>query len=152
MPTGLLLSQCRYMSDILKRADMVDCKALATSVFVARAVDELVEPYADPTHYRSLVGAMQYLTVTHLNVFYAVNKPCQHMHSPTMAHWMMFKRVLRYIRGTLHYGLLLHKSSSDVLHAFTDFYWAGSHENRKSTSGYAVFGVESKRLLLFLGV
>lgn len=49
------------------------------------------------------------------------------------------KRVLCYIKGTLHYGLLLRKFPSNVLHAFTDFDCAGSPENRKSTSGYVLF-------------
>lgn len=80
---GLLLSQHRYMQDILKRVGMVDCKLLATP---ARLIDSLTEPYANPTQYRSLVGVLQYLTVTRPDLSYVVNKLCQFMHAPTMAH------------------------------------------------------------------
>ncbi|XP_019161174.1 PREDICTED: uncharacterized protein LOC109157790 [Ipomoea nil] len=70
---GLLLSQQHYMKDILKRAGMVDCKALVTPVSLTRVDDGVVIPYADLTQYRSLAGALQYLTVTRPDSF-AVNR------------------------------------------------------------------------------
>ncbi|XP_031096892.1 uncharacterized protein LOC116001141 [Ipomoea triloba] len=118
---------------------MVHYKALVTPLSVVHSVNDSVEPYVDPTQYRSLAGALQYLMVTHLGLSYAVNRLCQHMHSPTVAHWAMLKRALQYIKGTLHYGLCLRQSASDVLHAFSDSDWAGSPEDRKSTNGYAVY-------------
>ncbi|XP_019168035.1 PREDICTED: uncharacterized protein LOC109163785 [Ipomoea nil] len=117
---GLFLSQQRYMRDILSRAGMVDCKPLATP-------------------YRSLAGALQYLTVTRPDLSFAVNRVCQHMHSPTTEHWAMLKRVLRYVKGTLHFGLFIRPSSSVAVHAFSDSDWAGDPTDRKSTSGFAVF-------------
>lgn len=84
---GLLLSHRRYMGDILKRVGMVDYKRLATPVPVSRPIVASSEPFNDPTHYRSLVGALQYLTVTWPDLFYAVNQLCQHMHSLTLEHW-----------------------------------------------------------------
>ncbi|XP_019185991.1 PREDICTED: uncharacterized protein LOC109180736 [Ipomoea nil] len=59
--TGMLLSQKRYMVDILKRSGTSECKPLATSVPVSRLVAGLDAPFADPTKYRSLAGALQYL-------------------------------------------------------------------------------------------
>ncbi|XP_019199141.1 PREDICTED: uncharacterized protein LOC109192889 [Ipomoea nil] len=127
------------MRDILSRAGMVDCKPLATPVPVTRPVSESVVPYADPTQYRSLAGALQYLTVTRPDLSFAVNRVCQHMHSPTTEHWAMLKRVLRYVKGTLHFGLFIRLSSSVAVHAFSDSDWAGDLADRKSTSGFAVF-------------
>ncbi|XP_019175670.1 PREDICTED: uncharacterized protein LOC109170993 [Ipomoea nil] len=136
---GLFLSQQRYMRDILTRASMVDCKPLATPVPVSCPVPSSVAPYADPTQYRSLAGALQYLTVTRPDLSFAVNQICQHMHSPTTEHWAMLKRVLRYVKGTLHFGLFIRPSSSLAVHAFSDSDWAGDPSDRKSTSGFAVF-------------
>ncbi|XP_031127715.1 uncharacterized protein LOC116029815 [Ipomoea triloba] len=68
-----------------------------------------------------------------------VNLLCQHMHAPTVAHWEQLKRVLRYVKGTLTMGLRLRRSASTELHAFSDSDWAGCPEERKSTSGYAIF-------------
>ncbi|XP_019163485.1 PREDICTED: uncharacterized protein LOC109159829 [Ipomoea nil] len=136
---GLFLSQQRYMRDILSRAGMVDCKPLATPVPVSRPSSDSVVPYADPTQYRSLAGALQYLTVTRPDLSFTVNRVYQHMHSPTTEHWAMLKRVLRYVKGTLHFGLFIRPSSSVAVHAFSDSDWAGDPADRKSTSGFAVF-------------
>ncbi|XP_019164363.1 PREDICTED: uncharacterized protein LOC109160531 [Ipomoea nil] len=82
---GMLLSQQHYMKDILKQADMVDCKPVATPVSSAKGTDESMAPYADPTQYRSLTSALQYLTVTRPDLSYAINRLCQYMHAPTTA-------------------------------------------------------------------
>lgn len=85
------------------------------------------------------MGALQYLTVMHSDLSYAVYQLCQHRHSPTVTHWALLKRVLRYVKGTLHYGLRLRKSDCSDLHAFFDSDWAGCPEDKKSTSGFAIF-------------
>ncbi|XP_019159718.1 PREDICTED: uncharacterized protein LOC109156337 [Ipomoea nil] len=129
----------RYVQDILKRAGMVDCKPVSTPISVARSKDGDVAPFADPTHYRGLAGALQYLTVTRPDLSFAVNRLCQRMQAPTTADWSMMKRVLRYVKGTLGMGLCVRKSLSTSLHAFSDSDWAGSPDDRKSTSGFAIF-------------
>ncbi|XP_019161411.1 PREDICTED: uncharacterized protein LOC109158048 [Ipomoea nil] len=62
LSSGMLLSQQRYMKDILKRVGMVDCKSVIRPVSSAKITDDVAVPYANPTQYRSLVGALQYLT------------------------------------------------------------------------------------------
>jgi hypothetical protein len=49
------------------------------------------------------------------------------------------KRTLRYLRGTLDYGLLMQRSASSELTVYTDADWAGCLDTRRSTLGYAVF-------------
>lgn len=138
--TDLLLSQRRYMSGILKRAGMSDYKPLATPVSVSRSANSLFEELFDNlTQYQSLAGALQYLTVKRQDLSFAVNQLCQHMHSPTVAHWIMLKRVLRYVKGTLMYGLRLCASDSFDLHAYSNSDWARSLVDRKLTNGFVVF-------------
>ncbi|XP_019179186.1 PREDICTED: uncharacterized protein LOC109174403 [Ipomoea nil] len=91
---GMLLSQQWYMKDILKRADMVDCKPVITPISSTKIIDNVAVPYADPTQYRSFAGALQYLTITSPDLSYAVNLLCQHMHAPTTTVWASLKRVL----------------------------------------------------------
>ncbi|XP_019168024.1 PREDICTED: uncharacterized protein LOC109163774 [Ipomoea nil] len=81
------------MKDILKRAGMVDCKPVITHVSSAKITDDVVVPYDDPTQYRSLAAALQYLTVTRPDLSYAVNLLCQHMHVPTTTDWASLMRV-----------------------------------------------------------
>ncbi|XP_028067253.1 uncharacterized protein LOC114270061 [Camellia sinensis] len=99
--------------------------------------DTLV-PFSQPSLYRSIVGALQYLTITRPDISFAVNHASQFMHAPTVAHFNTVKRLLRYIQGTLHHGLFFTPGSLN-LHAFSDSDWAGDVLDRKSTTGYCVF-------------
>ncbi|XP_019158702.1 PREDICTED: uncharacterized protein LOC109155558 [Ipomoea nil] len=137
--TGIMLSQRRYMGDILNRAGMVNCKPLATPTSVTQAVSPSDLPFVNPTQYRRITGALQYLTITRPDLSYAINRLCQFMHPPTNEHCGLLKRVLRYIKGTLDYSLRLLVSASSTIHAFSDFDWAGCPLDRKNTSGYSVF-------------
>jgi hypothetical protein len=139
-PAGLLLHQQQYTRDILERAGMSDCKPCSTPVDTQGKLSETEgPPVADPTAYRSLAGALQYLTFTRPDITYAVQQVCLHMHDPREPHLTALKRLLRYLRGTLDYGLLLHRASSTDLVVYTDADWAGCPDTRRSTSGYAVF-------------
>jgi histone deacetylase 1/2 len=91
------------------------------------------------TEYRSLVGALQYLTITRPDISYAVNRVCQYLHAPREPHLTAVKRILRYVRSTALYGLHLRPAPSSVLSAFSDMDCAGNPDDRRSTGGYAVF-------------
>jgi histone deacetylase 1/2 len=93
----------------------------------------------DSTRYRSLVGALQYLTLTRLDITFAVNKVCQFLHAPTTTHLIAVKQILRYIRGTENVGLLIHRTRSMIVSAFSDADWAGCVDDRRSTGGFVVF-------------
>jgi hypothetical protein len=138
---GIILSQDKYACDLLKRAGMTECKPasmpLATGgKLMAHSGTQLGS--ADATKYRSIVGALQYLTLTRLDLAFAVNKVCQFEHAPTDEHWAAVKRILRYVKGCTKVGLKIGKNSSLLVSAFSDADWAGL-DDRKSTGGYAVF-------------
>nr|XP_051211395.1 uncharacterized mitochondrial protein AtMg00810-like [Lolium perenne] len=94
---------------------------------------------SDASSYRSIVGALQYLTLTRPELQYAVQQVCLHMHAPCDSHWTAVKRILRYIRGTLGLGLSLHASTATDIVAYSDADWAGCPDTRRSTSGYCVY-------------
>jgi hypothetical protein len=96
-------------------------------------------PCQDQHLYRTVVGVLQYATLTRLEIAFFVNKVSQFMHQPTETHWTAVKRILRYISGTLHYGLQLHRDSTNQIHAYSDADWAGNVDDRRSTSGYCVY-------------
>lgn len=93
---------------------------------------------AGPHLYRSLAGALQYLTFTQPDICYAVQQICLFMHDPREVHFAALKRIIRYLKGTFDYGL--HLSSSPLtLSAYSDANWAGCPDSRRSISGYCVF-------------
>ena len=57
--------------------------------------------------YRSFVDVLQYCTMTHLDIVFAVNKMSQFMHHPSDVHWQAIKCILQYLKGTSHFGLFL---------------------------------------------
>jgi hypothetical protein len=86
---GLVISQERYAADIVKQAGMDKSKPVDTPLSTSEklsAVEGTSLGPGDSTKYRSLVGALQYLTLTRLNISFAVNKVCQFLHAPTTAH------------------------------------------------------------------
>jgi hypothetical protein len=93
----------------------------------------------DTTKYRSIVGALQYLSLTQPDLAFTINKVCQFLHSPTTIHRTAVKCILRYIKSTLSTSLHIRKSPSTLLSAFSDADWAGCSDDRKSTGGFAVF-------------
>ena len=74
----------------------------------------------ESTNYRSVVGALQYLTLTRPDISFPINKVCQFLHTPTLAHWTAVKRILRYLRGTMSTGLKVTRSTSTSVSAFSD--------------------------------
>jgi len=82
-------------------------------------------PFHSPTTYRSLVGALQYLTITRPDITHTVNSVSQFMHAPNDHHFQAVKRILRYIKGTLHFGLRITPSTTFTILVFSDAEWAG---------------------------
>jgi len=93
----------------------------------------------DASQYRSLAGALQYLTLTRPDIAYAVQQVCLFMHDPREPHLAMIKRILRYVKGTLSTGLHIGTGPVDRLKAYSDADWAGCPDSRRSTSGYCIF-------------
>jgi hypothetical protein len=139
---GIILSQDKYACDLLKRAWMTECKPASTPLatggkLMAHSGTQLGS--TDATKYRSIVGALQYLTLTRPNLPFDVNKVCQFLHTPTDEHWAAVKRILRYVKGCTKVGLKIAKNSSLLVSAFSDADWAGCLDGRRSTGGYVVF-------------
>lgn len=119
---------------------MSDCKPIATPVDLKSTLSTgFEERIKNATEYRSLAGALQYLTFTSPNISYAVHQICLYMHDPRQPHMHALRRIIRYIQGTLSYGLQFIKGFINSLTAYSDADWAGCPDTRRSTSGYCVF-------------
>ncbi|XP_050909345.1 uncharacterized mitochondrial protein AtMg00810-like [Lathyrus oleraceus] len=137
---GLFLSQKKYADEILERAGVSSRKSCPTLVDTKLKLSAKTStPYEDPSLYRSLSGALQYLTFTRPDITYAVQQICLFMHDPMDDHMHSLRCILRYIQGTSHYGLHLYPSSITSLVSYTDADWGGCPDTRRSTSGYCVF-------------
>jgi hypothetical protein len=118
---GLHLSQSRYISDLLAHTKMSHAKPITSPMAANVSLSQFSgSNFNDVTLYRSTVGALQYLSLTRPDIAFAVNKVSQFMHAPRDVHWSAVKRILRYLKSTIDYGLLIKKCSSQQLFAYSD--------------------------------
>jgi len=70
---GLFLSQKKYVAEIIDRVGMSSCKSSPTLVDTKPKLGVTTsKPVEDPSLYRRLVGALQYLTFTRPDITYHV--------------------------------------------------------------------------------
>jgi hypothetical protein len=119
---------------------MSDCKPCFTSADTqAKLSEDDGSPITNATSYRNLTGVLQYLNFSKPDIANAVQQVCLHMHTRQELHLTALKRILRYLCGSLDYGLLLRPSPKSKLMVYTDANWVGCTDTRWSTSGYVVF-------------
>ncbi|XP_022154407.1 uncharacterized protein LOC111021684 [Momordica charantia] len=133
----VFLCQKKYMREILKRFNMEKCKSVNTPMIQKEKLqkDDGEEP-ADQNVYRSLVGCVMYLTSTRPDIMYTVSVLSRFLHCASKNHMVAGKRVLRYLKGLLSFGIKYNKVENFELQGYSDSDWAGSLDDMKSTSGY----------------
>ncbi|XP_022847687.1 uncharacterized protein LOC111370233 [Olea europaea var. sylvestris] len=137
---GLFISQFKYARDIFIRAQLLDSKLVHTTMVVSQHLSADGSLFSDPTLYRSLVGALQYLTITRPDIAHAINSVSQFLHAPTDDHFLVVKRIFHYVKGTIHYGLHFRPSTSPgALVAYSDADWADCPNTLRSTSNYSIY-------------
>ncbi|XP_007014182.2 PREDICTED: uncharacterized mitochondrial protein AtMg00810 [Theobroma cacao] len=138
---GILLCQQKYVKEVLKRFKMTHCKAVSTPM----AMNEKLSLHdgvrlENPSEYRSLIGCLLYIYVTRPEIMHTVSFLSRFMQQPCQSHAIAAKRVLRYLNGTITFGLKFTRCGEIKLMGYSDAEWAGSVDDAKSTSGY-VFSI-----------
>jgi hypothetical protein len=135
----IFLAQGKYTVNALKRFGMMDCKSMSTPMVtnLRKLHDsDTCSNLVDPTMYRQLIGSLMYMIHTRPDISYAVIAMSQFMTELRQRHWVAAKHILRYLRGTITYGLRYTSSGGLFLHGYADVDWARSPVDRKSTYGY----------------
>ena len=135
------VTQRRYLQHILEKFKMQDCKPAPTpmeeGLKLMKADKDCVCNAEDRTRYQELEGSLMHLSVqTRPDITQAVNKLGQLSSNPTKTHWTALCHVVRYLKGTLDYGLLYGTNSSLVLEPWTDSSWGDDPNDARSTHGY----------------
>jgi hypothetical protein len=123
--SGLHLNQGKYIIDLLDRVQMLGAKCYAAPYTSGKKLTKLDgDALPDPTTYHNIIGALQYCTLTRLNIAYIVNQLYQFLHCPINKYKKAAKRVIWYLKGTQDHGL--HFTPGPLqLQAFCDFDWVG---------------------------
>ena len=134
----ITLRQSKYAYEILHRFNMLECKPVVVPIDTGidtsdNGADEVTE---EP--YNELVGSLIYLVqCTRPDLAFAVGVLSRHLKNPTRRDWERAKRVLRYLKGTIDYGVQYREDRKmDELTLFSDADYAGDKESRCSTTGY----------------
>jgi hypothetical protein len=102
----IFLSQGKYTLEILKIFQMIDYKSMPTPMVMdLKKMNDTDSKDIDPHLYQQLIGSLMYLVNTRLDIFYEINVLSQFMSQPKQTHWITAKHVLRYLHGTIGYGL-----------------------------------------------
>ena len=137
--TGLFVHQTKYATNLLAEFAMIDFKPCKTPCSPNQHLLPNDSPFLpNPTSYQSLVDALQYPTFTRPDLSFAIQQACQYMGNPTQNHFQASKRILRYIRGTLHYGVAF-TPGYPSLSTYSDAHWAGDSIDHKFITSIVVF-------------
>lgn len=121
---GVTLSQSKYANELITRANLQNCSTIATPMATkTQSSCQDLEPF-DATIYRSLAGGLLYLTHSRPDITHAVHKICQKVQHPTNGDFKAVKRILRYVKGTIDFGIHFSTQSSLKLYGFCDADWA----------------------------
>eukprot|EP00253_Pinus_taeda_P016660 PITA_16660 len=136
----IFLSQTKYLKQILKKYGMEDSKPVCTPMLTGCSLNANDDSTAvhQPT-YRSMIGSLLYITGTRPDIMHVVGIVGRFQENPKETHHQAVKRIFKYLQGTQNCGLWYPRDRNLTLHAYTDADWAGSVDDRKSTSGVAFF-------------
>lgn len=139
----IVLSQSKYVQDLLSDFSMSDCKPrnlpAVPNYNLSKGSSEEPELLSEEDHalYRSIVGKINYLSVvTRPDLAFIVSSLSQYLSKPTAEHLVAAKHVLRYLKGTVNFSLTLRKSESFELIGYCDSDWAADAGDRRSFTGY----------------
>ena len=137
---GTFINQTKYTMELLKRFRMEDSKPVGTPMCTSTKLDKDEEGIkVEEKKYRGMIGSLLYLTASRPDIMFAVCLCARFQSCPKESHLNAVKRILRYLKGTLNFGLWYPKCHELPLCGFSDADFGGCKIDRKSTTGICNF-------------
>ena len=125
---GIMVTQSKYVSNLLIKFNMVDCNAAPFPFLSGISLEERKStPPMNSIIYRQLMGSLLYLTHSRHEICDAMNVVSRYMHQPHDIHWKASKRILQYIQGTRTYNIHYAADSELELVGYIDSDWVGDY-------------------------
>jgi len=135
---SMVIHQQPYIKQLLEKYRMTDAKPAQTpsDINVKLKKDDGISKPVNATEYQGIVGSLLYLAMgTRPDIAQAVGELSKFNSCPNQSHLTAAKRVLRYLKETFGLKLVYNKNTQNVI-GYSDADWAGSLDDRHSTSGY----------------
>jgi hypothetical protein len=137
---GMFISQEKYLRETLKRFQIKDSKPVGTPMVTrCKLSKDNDSPKVDQSSYRSMIGILLYITTSHPDIMHVVGMVGRYQSAPKQSHLLVVKRIFRYLKETMTYGLWYPRNKKFQLTTYSDVDWANCVDARKSTSGGAFF-------------
>lgn len=140
MKGGIFISQFKYVKEVLKTFGMEDCKPVGTPMVIScRLLKEDDSPSVDEKEYKSMIEKLHYVVHSRPDIAHVVGFVARFQKSPKETHMTTVKRIFKYLRGIVDYGLWYTYLGNFSLQVFTDADWARNLDDRKRTTSGAFF-------------
>ncbi|KAL8156757.1 hypothetical protein AgCh_001747 [Apium graveolens] len=137
---GIFISQTKYIYDLLKKFDLLDCSSAKTLMATATMLElNKAEKSVDISSYRGMVGSLLYLTASKPDIIFSTCLCARFQADPKESHLVAIKRIFRYLKGTPNLGIWYPRESGFDLIGYSDADYAGCKIDRKSTTGTCQF-------------
>ena len=136
---GIFVTQSKYIKEILKKFGIEDSKPVSTPMATGHKLSKNDESTkVNQTMYRSMIGKLQHVH-SRPDISLEIGIVAIFSTNPRENHLMTVKRIMRYLKGIDEFGLYYKRSEKIMLNAYTDADWGRNIDDRKSTSGGALF-------------
>jgi hypothetical protein len=136
----LFISQEKYLKEMLKKFQMEDSSPVSTPMVVGCKLSiNNIPPDVDQRTYQSMIGSLMYITASHLDIMQVVGMVGRYQYDPKQSHLAVVKKIFKYLKGTMTYGLWYPRNQNFQLTTYSDVDWENCLDERKSTSGGAFF-------------
>ena len=145
-----MLTQSHYVEKVLSRFGYSDYKPVSTPYDASVVLRKNKRIMKDQLRYSPIIGSLVYLaSATRHDISFAVRKLSRFVSNPGDDHWKALERVMRYLKGTMDYGIH-YTGYPRVLDGYSDSNWIFDVDEIKATSGY-VFTLGGGQVALFYG-
>nr|GEY47427.1 putative ribonuclease H-like domain-containing protein [Tanacetum cinerariifolium] len=140
LPDGIFISQDKYGKDMLKKFDMKSVRTATTPYEVPKHKSKDEPDDAVNVHlYRSMIGSLMYMIASRPDIMFAISACSRHQVILMSSHLNVVKKIFKYLKGQPTLGLWYLRDYPFLLEAYSDSDYAGSHGDRKSTTGGCQF-------------
>ncbi|CAM8934574.1 unnamed protein product [Rhodiola kirilowii] len=142
---GIFISQSKYAKNLIKKFDLekVSHKRTPAATHLKITNDD-AGTKVDQTMYRSMIGSLLYLTASRSDIAYAVGVCARYQADPKESHLLQVKRIIKYVCGTVDFGIWYNKDTNPHLVGYCDVDWTGNAEYQKSTDGPKLYESETQ--------